>query len=169
MSLDKQVFYFEEGTCDNDPISVVLSRNLDSPETIGEVEVTGATATGEKNAQVIQMPETAVPLVFKSDYLFSVQQYMNLLISIYIFELCALKYCNLTGGVDFTQGALRPLFQDNKGDVCVAIKEQEDVEGYECFHISLKPPETGFVGCKTTKAIGIISEGIFLMGVNIDL
>ena len=84
---------------------------------------------------------------------------MNLLINKY-FELYILKYCDLVGGVDFTQGALRPLFQDNKGDVCVAIKEQEDVEGYECFHINLKPPETGFVGCKTTKAIGIISEGI---------
>ena len=83
MSLDKQVFYFEEGTCDNDPISVVLNRNLDSPETIGEVEVTGATATGEKNAQVIHMPEAAAPLVFNLDYLFSVQLYMNLLISIY--------------------------------------------------------------------------------------
>ena len=80
MSLDKQVFYFEEGTCDNDPISVVLNRNLDSPETIGEVEVTGATATGEINAQVIQMPETAVPLV-NSNYSFSLHEFVNNYIS----------------------------------------------------------------------------------------
>ena len=68
MSLDKQVFYFEEGTCDNDPISVVLNRNLDSPETIGEVEVTGATATGEIGAQVIQM-QGAAPWVFQLELL----------------------------------------------------------------------------------------------------
>ena len=162
MSLDKQVFYFEEGTCDNNPISVVLNRNLDSPETIGEVDVTGATATGEKDAHVNHMQEVAPHGFFNSNYLFSVQHYMNQLITIIYLSLCVLKFCNYVGGIDFTQGALRPLFQDNKGDVCVAIKEQEDVEGYECFHINLKPPETGFVGCKTTKAIGIISEGMQL-------
>ena len=66
------------------------------------------------------------------------------------------------GGVDFTQGALWPLFQGNKADVCVAIKEQADFEGYECFHVNLKTPESGWVGCEPTKAIGIIEEGLYI-------
>ena len=47
ISLESQLFCFNENTCDNKPIGVLLSEMLPNQQTIGSVEVLGATATGE--------------------------------------------------------------------------------------------------------------------------